>query len=114
SVLRELLALIVQSQATLGVVVQATALLIPYLLAFSLQMGMLTATLLTFGRFSADQELTAARASGVSLVSLCGPILVLGVLMSGVCAFVNLQLAPVSRAEFNKLRYRIGADNPIN
>lgn len=104
NLLQEILPLLVSGEASFLMVAKALLLLIPFVFAFALPMAMLTSTLLVFGRFSADQELTAARASGISLVSLASPILVLGLLLCGVSGWINMHIAPQCRVAYNGLR----------
>lgn len=111
SVIKEVLGVLLSQRVALWDIARAIGILIPYILVFALPVGMLTAALLVFGRLSADQELTAMRASGVSLVSLVSPVLLFSGLMCVVCAMVNLDFAPRARQTFKEMLFDFADKN---
>jgi lipopolysaccharide export system permease protein len=64
-----------------------------WILALSLPMAVLVATLMAFGRLSADNEITAIKSSGTSLYTIIAPTLVASTLVAvGLVLFNNLVL----------------------
>lgn len=104
NVLKEILPLLVGGQVKLPLVLKALALLMPFAVVYALPMGFITAALLVFGRFSADQELTAARAGGISLLSLISPVIILSLLCCALSAWFNMDIGPRSRVAYVNLR----------
>ncbi len=89
------------------------ALNIPFTLSFVIPMSVLTTVLLHFGRLSADGESTALKACGVSLWQMAAPILLGATILSGICLYLNAELAPRSHAIRRQMLRDLGEEDPL-
>ncbi|QHI67914.1 LptF/LptG family permease [Tichowtungia aerotolerans] len=87
---------------------------VPYILSFSMPISILFAALLLFGRLSMDSEISAMKACGLSLWQVVAPLIVLSVLLSGICVYINNEVAPQAKYANKRLLSSAGVDEPIN
>ncbi len=89
------------------------ALNIPFTLSFVIPISVLTTVLLHFGRLSADGEITAMKACGVSLWQVAAPILFCSVVLSGICLYINAELSPRSHFARRQMLRDLGEEDPL-
>lgn len=111
-VLFDYLDLVVNRGVALGIVAQLFALSLGYIVALSMPCAVLVAALMTFGRLSQDNEITALRASGVNLLRvIVGPLAAAVLLAVGLTAFNN-HVLPETNHAFANLLIDIGRMRP--
>jgi len=113
NIFKKLLDLLVNQNAPASLILSFIAYVLPFSLTFTIPWGFQTAVLLVFGRLSAENELTAMRATGVSIPRACLSVWVLAVMFSGICLWINLDVAPRAQQEMKDALFRIATDNPL-
>ena len=93
---------------------ELVGLLFPGVLPYALPLGLLTGVLIAFGRMSSQQELTAMKASGLSLGRIARPALALAAGLALLSAWLNLEVAPYSNTEYRRLLVGSAKDNPAS
>lgn len=88
-------------------------LLIPYVAAYALPLGMLTGTLMALGRLSSQQEITAMKSAGVSLYKVAAPVFLISFFGMVAGVLVNLHFAPQSRLAYKQLMAEAITKNPV-
>ncbi len=111
---KELHTLLVESGAPPTIVIDFILQVIPFSLTFSVPWGFLTAVLLVYGRLAADNELTSMRMAGLSLWRLSAPAIGLGLALSALCYYINIEVAPKGKNAMSDLVMRAAMDNPRN
>lgn len=97
---KELRPLLVENKAPISIVLEFIFQVIPFSLMFSIPWGFLTAVLLVYGRLASDNELTSMRMSGMSLWRLSAPAIAIGIALSGLCYWINIDIAPLPSNPF--------------
>lgn len=114
NIAKDLLPHVLAGQLPATAVGRLLLLLLPHALTYALPMGMLTGVLLTLGRLSADSEITAMRAAGISIVRLTRPVFILAALSVGVGLYFNFDSMPRARVEYKRSLVAALQSNPLN
>ena len=90
----DIMNLIITKGISAWVVLEFFGLSLAWMLALSIPMGMLVAALMGYGRLSADNEVVALKACGISIWRIVMPGLALGILVAGLLSWFNDQVLP--------------------
>lgn len=88
-------------------------LLIPFMLSYSIPISILTSALLVFARLSAENEITAIKATGISLKFIFKPVIIYAIIIVCFCLLINDKLRPNAIFNGRKLLVEIGMDEPM-
>jgi lipopolysaccharide export system permease protein len=77
-----------------GQILEAIPLLIPSTLPYTIPTTTLFACCVVYGRLAADNEILAIKASGINLIKVVTPALLLGIVMSGVTMGLYYRIIP--------------------
>lgn len=96
----------------IGVILEVFVLSLPHILALTLPMAVLVSVLYAFSQLTADNEVTALKASGVNLLRLMVPLLVAGIVLAGGMVWFNDRILPESNHKLKTLIVDIAQKSP--
>jgi lipopolysaccharide export system permease protein len=92
-----------QKGESILIVVQLILVSLPGVMTYTFPMAMLLATLLGFGRLSADSEIIAITAAGVSFERVIAPVAIMGLAVSLLGVWFNNAVAPAASRQRNTI-----------
>ena len=103
----KLMEMVVANGVPLLEVLHLIGLLLPSFLVLTIPMALLLAVLLAIGRFSADNEITIIKASGLSISSLLPPILLVAAGAFLITLFTSVVAVPWGNSGFKQLTMEV-------
>jgi lipopolysaccharide export system permease protein len=103
----ELIELVINKGVRLSNVLELLVYIMPSFLVLTVPMAVLVATLTAFGRLSTDSEVTAMKASGISLYTLLVPVLLFAFAASCITFFLYANALPWGNHNFRVKLYEL-------
>jgi lipopolysaccharide export system permease protein len=104
--------LVMEKDVSVLVVLELIGLNLAWMLALSVPMSVLVATLIAFGRMTADLEITAVKASGINMLRLLLPVIAAGAAVTWGMIEFNDRILPDLNKKARHLRSDISGMRP--
>ena len=105
--LLKLMDMVVNHGVSLGEVLGIIGYIMPAFLELTFPMAVLLGVLMGFGRMSSDQEMTAARACGVSLYRLAVPVMIVALGVYAISSYFAFSLRPWANSNLRDKLYEL-------
>jgi lipopolysaccharide export system permease protein len=102
-----LMELIVNKGVALGTVSQLIAYLMPSILVLTVPMSVFLTSIVTFGRWSADNELTALKSCGIGLLRISLPVLIFSFATFLLTSYLIIQALPAGNQAFRRKMFEV-------
>ena len=88
--------------------------IMPSVLGLGIPWAILVAVMLVFGKMSADNEITAMRACGISIMQIISPIILIVFLLTILCLWLQLEIGPVTKLKARQIGRNVVMSNPMS
>ena len=90
-----------------------TLYMMPRILTFTVPWAVMVAVMLVFGRMSADSEITAMRACGISILQIVSPLLLITMALTALCIYLQVEVGPPLLGKSRTMLEQAGLERPL-
>ncbi|MBN1949396.1 MAG: LptF/LptG family permease [Candidatus Cloacimonetes bacterium] len=109
----DLLNLIIVKKLDLGMILSIFGLSLPFMLALTVPMAILLASIMSFGRLSVDNELVAFKACGINVFRLMRLTVIAAILISAFMIYFNNNILPDTNHQLKNLMIKANYRRPV-
>jgi len=109
----DLLNLIIVKKLGISMILSIFGLSLPFMLALTVPMAILLATIMSFGRLAVDNELVAFKSCGINVYSLLKPTVIAAFFLSLFMIFFNNAILPETNHQLKNLMIRANYRKPV-
>jgi len=102
--------LVIGSGVSLGSVARLFLAMMPSFMLITMPLSFLLAVLLTFARMSADSEIVAMKACGISLYKMAHPVFILALFVCGATVYLSAHAEPTGRRTMRDIAINVAMD----